>query len=141
MHSFNDDMRRCDFSANIVSERIYILMERRMYRIKYKDNKAVWERVADLVSDHGDEPLAVTYSGSIYAAGSGMSLWITEAASKYDIARNRWEKVRDKKLATRDAVVVALKGHVYCIGGYDDDIGTTARVERLNTSTLLWDGS
>ena len=112
-----------------------------MYRHKYGDITATWERMSDLDARHGWMPPAVAFLGSIYVVGSGGGRgWISKAVSRYDPSLKQWKELKDKKIATNGSAIVTSNGFLYCIGGYNGEaIDGTDRVERLEVASQTWD--
>lgn len=139
MQEFNDEMKHSGFTTVSIGDYIYVLMKSKMYRLKYRDPKATWERMADLIGGHGDVPPAVAASGAIIVAGGGSNVKHTKLVTKYDPSQNRWQKLKDQRLSTNYSRCVASKGYVYCLGGIIDNTAVTDRVDRLNIDSQTWD--
>ena len=140
MHEFNNEMIQNSFSAVAHGTYLYVLHDRSMYRLQYRDVTATWEKMPDLIDDHGSFPPAVIVAGAIIiAGGSYVAFAFTKSTTKYDISLNRWEKLKDKQLATIDSANVASQGYVFCLGGLIGGIVPTDKVERLNLESQIWD--
>ena len=133
------------FSSVSLGNHLYVLAEQSLYRIKYDDITSKWEKLDDLDNAHGPAPTIVSNSGMLYIVGGGWELGVgmlSKTVSKYDTSLNRWERLKDKSLATDYSAIVASKGNIYCIGGFDDvdGLGASAQVERLNVVLEIWEG-
>jgi Kelch motif len=71
--------------------------------------------------------------GGFLQAGSGGVT--TNAVERYDIAKNRWSRVRSMPIAVNHPAGVAYKGDLYVVGGYrgrgdlKDEVGALQRYE------------
>ena len=137
MHDYNEEMKSYQFTAVALGDYIYVLTQKSMYRLRYCDSAAEWERVADLIEDHGLYPPAVAASGAIIVPGAAG--WrITNVVTKYEPTLNQWRQLSDKIMSAGETTSVASPGYVYCIGGGIEDVGITNRVERLHVASESW---
>ena len=140
MHGLTQEMQENEnFSALELEGYIYVLTKNLFFRLNYRDDEATWERLPDPIQPHGSAPPAVIFEGAVYVIGAGLGSHIN-TSSMYDLSSNEWTRLSNKRISTNLSAVAALKGFVYCIGGYaTDENNTTNRVERFNITSRSWD--
>nr|XP_039264566.1 kelch-like protein 12 [Styela clava] len=137
MQELNEKIKKDFFSAVTAADFIYVLMkDKSVYRIKYSDNDANWEKMADMLESHGSSPPAVVYQNWIYVIG-GHAVCETETVEKYDLNLNVWTKCCDKLQATRFSEVIAFQDKIYSFGGYSSGQWMD-EVDQLDPETGNW---
>nr|XP_039262595.1 kelch-like protein 28 [Styela clava] len=124
------------FSAVALGDYIYVLeRDQSVYRLKYSDLEATWERMNDMMHDHGECPPITVLSGNIYVVGhfNGHS----KSVEKFDPLSNKWEKVKDKSLSSCYSTALGARGCIYSIGGLVSDRYTN-QVERFDPTSSTW---
>nr|XP_039266025.1 kelch-like protein 28 [Styela clava] len=125
-----------DFSAVALGDYIYVLMiDRSVHRLKYSDREATWERMNDMMHDHGQCPPITVLSGNIYVVGhfNGHS----KSVEEFDPSSNKWEKVKDKSLSSCYSTALGARGCIYSIGGFVSGFYTN-QVERFDPTSSTW---
>ncbi|XP_077976089.1 kelch-like protein 25 [Styela clava] len=135
MQEMDQEMKNDFFSAVTAGDFIYVLMkDKSVYRIQYSDNDANWEKMADMLEDHGCCPPAVVYKNWIYVIG-GHDHCQKATVEKYDLDLNVWTKCCDKLQPTQYSEVIAFK--IYSVGGYSSGRYIDA-VDQLDPITGNW---
>ena len=138
MHEFSKEMKkRVYFTSVSIGDHVYVMIGTLLYRLKYSDNSSTWDRMANLIEDHGERPPAVTVSKSIVIAG-GSEPVSTSSVVKYDPTQNKWEKLANRPRASRFSANVACQGCLYCIGGLIKGFGITNEVEKFDFNSQSW---
>nr|XP_039258815.1 kelch-like protein 28 [Styela clava] len=121
------------FSAVALGDYIYVLMiDRSVHRLKHSDHEATWERMDDMIYDHGFYPPVAVLSGNLYVVGS-----YSKSVEKFDPSSNKWEKVKDKNLNSLYSTALGARGCVCSIGGYVSDHYTN-KVEIFDPTSSTW---
>ncbi|XP_077976155.1 kelch-like protein 7 [Styela clava] len=137
MQEMNQEMKKGRFSAVTAGDFIYVLMkDKSVYRIKYSDKNANWERMADMLESHESSPPADVYKNWIYVIG-GHNTCETATVEKYDLDLNVWAKCHDKLQPTKSSEVIAFKNKIYSFGGCSSD-GYLDAVDQLDPETGNW---
>nr|XP_039266026.1 kelch-like protein 28 [Styela clava] len=125
-----------DFSAVALGDYIYVLMiDRSVHRLKYSDREATWERMNDMMYDHGSCPPITVLSGNLYVVGS--SGGYSKSVEMFEPSSNKWEKVKDKNLNSTNSTALGAGGFIYSIGGYVSGRSTN-QVERFDPTSSTW---
>nr|XP_039266031.1 kelch-like protein 28 [Styela clava] len=125
-----------DFSAVALGDYIYVLMiDRSVHRLKYSDHEATWERMNDMMHDHGQYPPITVLSGNLYVVGSFNSY--SKSVEKFEPSSNKWEKVKDKNLNSCYSTALGARGCIYSIGGLASG-RCTNQVERFDPTSSTW---
>ncbi|XP_077976069.1 kelch-like protein 41a [Styela clava] len=137
MQEMNQEMKKGRFSAVTAGDFIYVLMEdKSVYRFKYSDKDANWERMADMLENHGSSPPAVVYKNWIYVIG-GHDGCKTAIVEKYDLDLNVWTKCCHKLRPTRWSEVISFQDKIYSFGGFSTGQWIDA-VDQLDPETGNW---
>nr|XP_039258354.1 kelch-like protein 28 [Styela clava] len=125
-----------DFSAVALGDYIYVLMiDRSVHRLKYSDHEATWERMNDMMYDHGQCPPVAVLFGNLYVVGHLDDN--SKSVEKFDPSSNKWEKVKDKNLSSRFSTALGARGCIYSIGGVVPGHWTN-QVERFDPTSSTW---
>ncbi|XP_077976160.1 kelch-like protein 30 isoform X2 [Styela clava] len=123
------------FSAVPVDDYIYVLVhDQSVHRLKYQ-YQAIWERMNDMMYDHGFCPRVAVLSGNIYVVGALNSF--AKSVEKFDPSSNKWEKVKNKNLNNTNSTALGARGCIYSIGGVVSRRSTN-RVERFDPTSSTW---
>nr|XP_039258103.1 kelch-like protein 28 [Styela clava] len=124
------------FSAVALGDYIYVLeRDQSVYRLKYSDHEATWERMNDMMYDHGRYPPVAVLSGNLYVVGSYEDY--SKSVEKFEPSSNKWEKVKDKNLNSCYSTALGAGGCIYSIGGVVSGHHTN-QVERFDPRTSTW---
>nr|XP_039256767.1 kelch-like protein 5 [Styela clava] len=119
MQQMNEDMEDENFSAVAVDDFIYVMMENKaFYRLKYNDEDASWENMADMLVEHGEYPPAVVSNNNIYVIGTSSPYNDTNAVEKYDPSLNIWTRLRNISQPLYRPGLLVFQNKIYCFGGY-----------------------
>nr|XP_039266034.1 kelch-like protein 28 isoform X3 [Styela clava] len=125
-----------NFSAVAIGAYIYVLMkDRSVHRLKHSDHEATWERMNDMMYEHGPCPPVAVLSGNIYVVGIFDSY--SKSVEKFVPSRNKWEKVKDKNLNSCYSTALGARGCIYSIGGKVSGRYTN-QVERFDPTSSTW---
>nr|XP_039264567.1 uncharacterized protein LOC120340389 [Styela clava] len=137
MQEMNQEIKRYFFSAVTAGDFIYVLMkDKKVYKIQYLDKDANWEKMTDMLEDHGRCPPAVVYKNWIYVIG-GHAWRETATVEKYDLDLNVWTKCHDKLQPTKWSEVVSFQDKIYSFGGFSTGQWIDA-VDQLDPETGNW---
>nr|XP_039266021.1 kelch-like protein 28 [Styela clava] len=127
------------FSAVALGDYIYVLMgDQSVHRLKYSDHEATWERMNDMMYSHGNCPPVAVLPGNLYVVGSfGAFSSYSKSVEKFEPSSNKWEKVKDKNLNSRNSTALGAGGCIYSIGGYISGRYTN-QVERFDPTSSTW---
>ena len=129
------------FTAVFLENVIYVLTSSKaMFRFKNFDVTSTWERIEDLIQDHGLPP-TVAADGKIYVAGAGEMGTPNSFVSKYDPLIG-WKKMKEKNISTKclhSSSIVRCGSFIYNVGGCTRGFEATNRVERMNLFTEDWE--
>lgn len=139
MQDMHADMLKTTFSAVIVGGYLYVLLRNKaMYRLQCTVVEALWERMADYTSDHGNFPPVTFLGDCIYIVGGSLPT-MTSTVEKYDASKNEWTKVENKAMRCRDSSTVSAQERIYSLGGMDWNSKYLNEVERFDPETSLWE--
>nr|XP_039268579.1 kelch-like protein 5 [Styela clava] len=125
-----------DFSAVALGAYIYVLMkDRSVHRLKHSDHEATWERMNDMMYEHGQCPPVAVLSGNLYIVGH-LNIY-SKSVEKFDPSSNKWEKVKDKNLNSVTSTALGAKGCIYSIGGAVSRRYIN-QVERFDPTSSIW---
>nr|XP_039266035.1 kelch-like protein 28 [Styela clava] len=123
------------FSAVALGDYIYVLMgDRSVHRLKYSDHEATWERMKDMMYNHGACPPVAVLPGNLYIVGSSN---YSKSVEMFEPSSNKWEKVKDKNLNNANSTALGARGCIYSIGGYVSGCYTN-QVERFDPTSSTW---
>ncbi|XP_077972427.1 kelch-like protein 24 [Styela clava] len=121
MQEMNEEMTDECFSAVSVDDFIYVLMENKaVYRLNYLDEDATWEKMADMLEDHGQYPPAVVLNNNIYVIGS-FDVYLyndIDAVEKYDPDSNIWTRLNNMPQPLDGPGSTVFQNKIYCFGGH-----------------------
>nr|XP_039264599.1 influenza virus NS1A-binding protein homolog [Styela clava] len=128
-----------NFSAASLGDYIYVLMKDQLvHRLKYSDHEATWERMNDMLYKHGTCPTVAVLSGNLYVVGSsGAYSSYSKSVEKFEPSSNKWEKVKDKNLNSRNSTALGAEGCIYSIGGVVSRRSTN-QVGRFDPTSSTW---
>uniref|UniRef100_UPI00193AA033 kelch-like protein 12 n=1 Tax=Styela clava TaxID=7725 RepID=UPI00193AA033 len=125
-----------DFSAVALGDYIYVLMPNHsVHRLKYSDREATWERMNNMMYNHGEYPPVAVLSGNLYVVGSFGNY--SKSVEMFEPSSNKWEKVKDKNLNSRYSTALGARGCIYSIGGVVTRCYTN-KVERFDPTSSTW---
>nr|XP_039266023.1 kelch-like protein 28 isoform X2 [Styela clava] len=125
-----------DFSAVALGDYIYVLKkDRSVQRLKYSDPEATWERMNDMMYDHGSCPPVTVLSGNLYVVGSFGNY--SKSVEMFEPSSNKWEKVKDKNLNSCYSTALGARGCIYSIGGVVSGCFTN-QVVRFDPTSSTW---
>lgn len=137
MQEINDDMKQNRFSAVSFENFIFVLMgNKSLYRLDYQDRNARWEKMADMNDDHGWCPPATVLADSIYVMG-GHNHCATKSCERYDIGKNAWEKLPDKRHPSQFTEIYGFGENVFSLGGRMAG-SYSKKLACFNTTSLTW---
>lgn len=137
MHEMNEEMKNEHFSALTVDDCIYVLnLNKKVYRLKYLDKNAMWERMADMFEVHGECPPATVLDNFIYVIG-GHNGCSTAEVEKYDVVTDLWEKLPARLQPSMRSEVVVHGEEIYSFGGYIDEQYSYA-IDKFDIGTKDW---
>nr|XP_039264298.1 kelch-like protein 13 [Styela clava] len=117
----NEEMTDECFSAVSVDDFIYVLMENKaVYRLNYLDEDATWEKMADMLEDHGQYPPAVVLNNNIHVIGS-FDVYLyndIDAVEKYDPDSNIWTRLNNMPQPLDGPGLTVFQNKIYCFGGH-----------------------
>ncbi|XP_077972378.1 kelch-like protein 25 [Styela clava] len=141
MQEMNKDMRKkySGFSSVTVDDSIYVLMHNKaVYGLKYNDEDATWEKMADMLENHGYSPPAVVLNDNIYVIGSSdLSLYndIT-AVEKYDPNSNIWTRLNNTSHILKAPGLTVFQNKIYCSSGMSDML--SGEVYQFDPEADIW---
>ncbi|XP_077972187.1 kelch-like protein 12 [Styela clava] len=119
MQEMNEEMTDECFSAVSADDFIYVLMENKaVYRLNYLDEDATWEKMADMLEDHGEYPPAVVLNNIIYVIGCSSSYNDITAVEKYDPNSNIWTRLNNLPHTLNGPGLTVYENKIYCFGGH-----------------------
>lgn len=131
-----------DFTAVILDSYLYVFfLPKSVYRLDFNDENSTWERMQDMMVEHGVWPPAVPFRGAIYMIGSSGTLPINDV-ERFDPADNKWVKLNDRPDRICDATFVTIDDTIYSVGGwldiYREYDAETNIVSTFTPSTSKW---
>lgn len=137
MHPYSSHMREGYFRAISLGEYIYVFMhDQSVYRLEYGDAIAEWQRMTDIIEDHGCWPSLATTESSIYLS-TGAELSPNKLVSRFDPSLNEWHKITKKINATCLSTLLVKDGFLYSFGG-DSPSGVIDQVEFMDLQSMEW---
>ncbi|XP_039274112.2 uncharacterized protein LOC120348057 isoform X3 [Styela clava] len=137
-----DDIIDNNFQSTRINNSIYVLMETKaVYRLDYRKTEEEWERVADMIENHGWFAPAEALDGCIYVVGRGYAPYPTSSrkfVEKYDPKIDKWTRVRDMNGKRENHYIAVCNGFIYCFAGRDEHWNSTVEVERYHAASDVW---
>nr|XP_039264591.1 kelch-like protein 12 [Styela clava] len=121
-----------------MNDYLYVLMKYgEVYCTKYADLVLVWERLSDMICEHGTWPPAVAMNGCIYVCGGRESN--SSSVERYDPTNIEWQELESMKIGRNELTVVSAKGRLYCFGGYDETDQNFESGEVFDPESSKWE--
>lgn len=125
------------FVAICIDSYIYVLCgDRSVYGLYVQDEYSEWERMQDMILDHGILPPAVAHSGSLFVMASYNEA--TNDIEMFDPVATRWMRLSGKPKVVSTPTLVSLNSSIYCIGGWDKEDKPMDSFCRFKPLTSEW---
>lgn len=125
-----------NFSTVCLGSYIYLLgSNQSVNRLNFQKRCSKWEKMKDMIFNHGLLPPSVSLSGSIFIIGG--SLEGTTIVERFDPYANEWFELENQTAEIYNTTLVTLNDSVYCVGGISEGVAVSS-FRRFIPSASEW---